>query len=300
MFKNVTLYRIDPTWKKTTAQIEAGLSQMRFVSCAASQLKSTGWSEPRGEPHGPLVETVDGQLVMQLSIEGKLLPASVVKRRTTARVKMIEETTGRKLSRMERKDLHEESLLDLLPKAFTRITNTPVWIDPKAYRLVVGTASQSLADEVVAALSRSLEGFVLTPVQSETSPSTCMSSWLMQHEAPRGFDVDRDCELRATDETQSVARYTKHNLDFDKLRKHLQDGKQPTQLSLTWNGRISFSLTDKLQVKKIKFLEGVTDTDGANGKNTNRFEADVAIATGELGRLFPELMDALGGEAVAA
>lgn len=297
MFKNLMLYRIEKSWSKTTAQIEAGLSQMRFRECGATQEKSVGWSEPRGEKHGMLVESIAGQLILRLTMETKVLPASVVKRRAEEKIEKIEDTTGRKLSRMEKKDLREETLLDLLPKAFTRISNTTVWIDPAARLLVIDAAGQTKADEIIAALLRSLDGLVMTPVQTNVAPATQMAAWLLSHEAPGLFDVDRECELKATDDSQGVVRYSKHTLNNEEVRKHIQNGKMVTRLALAWNGRVSFVLNDTLQVKKLKFLDGVFDSGGeAAAPDEDRFDADVAIVTGELGKLVPELIEALGGE----
>lgn len=300
MFKNLMLYRIEKSWSKTTAQIEAGLAQMRFRDCGATQEKSVGWSEPRGEKHGMLVESVGGQLIMRLTMETKVLPASVVKRRADEKIEKIEETTGRKVSRMEKKDIREETLLDLLPKAFTRIANTTVWIDPASRLLVIDAAGQTRADEVVAALLHSLDGLVLTQVQTSAAPSTQMAAWLLSYEAPGRFDVDRECELKATDDSEGVVRYSKHTLNSEEVRKHIQNGKMVTKLALTWNGRVSFVLNDTLQVKKIKFMEGVLDGGEAATPDEDRFDADVAIVTGELGKLVPELIDGLGGELAVA
>ena len=79
-------------------------------------------------------------------------------------------------------------------------------------------------------------------------------------------------------------------------------GKVPTRLAMTWSDRVSFVLTDGFQLKKIAFLESVFEGAAANpadGKDDN-FDADVAIATGELGKLLPDLIGALGGEVVPA
>ena len=301
MFKNLMLFRIEKSWSKTTAQIEAGLAQMRFRDCGATQEKSIGWSEPRGEKHGMLVESIGGQLILRLTMETKVLPASVVKRHTEEKIEKIEDKTGRKMSRMEKKDLREETLLDLLPKAFTRISNTVVWIDPVARLLVIDAAGQTKADEVVAALLRSLDGLVMTQIQTNIAPSTQMAAWLLSYEAPGRFDVDRECELKATDDSEGIVRYSKHTLNNEEVRKHIQSGKMVTRLALTWNGRVSFVLNDTSQVKKIKFMEGVFDSSGGAGApDEDRFDADVAIVTGELGKLIPELIDALGGEMEAA
>jgi recombination associated protein RdgC len=113
-------------------------------------------------------------------------------------------------------------------------------------------------------------------------------------EAPQGFSVDRECELKSADEMKSVVRYARHALDIDEIRAHIATGKVPTQLALTWQGRVSLLLTDAMQIKKIAFLEGVFEG-GKPGKD-EAFDADAAIATGELSKLIPDLIDALGGE----
>ncbi|MDR0203248.1 MAG: recombination-associated protein RdgC, partial [Delftia acidovorans] len=71
-----------------------------------------------------------------------------------------------------------------------------------------------------------------------------------------------------------------------------EQGKLPTKLAMTWDDRVSFVLSDTLQIKKIAFLDSVLDEAGDEGG----FDTDVAIATGELGRLIPDLIEALGGE----
>jgi len=73
----------------------------------------------------------------------------------------------------------------------------------------------------------------------------------------------------------------------------------PTRLALTWSDRVSLVLTEALQLKKIAVLDGVFEAAAAlasDGKEDD-FDADVAIATGELQQLIPDLLEALGGEA---
>ena len=69
----------------------------------------------------------------------------------------------------------------------------------------------------------------------------------------------------------------------------------PTQLALTWDGRVSFVLTENFALKKIKLLDVVLEGQEKAGKGDNNFDADVAISTGELGKLIPDLVEALGG-----
>lgn len=94
---------------------------------------------------------------------------------------------------------------------------------------------------------------------------------------------------------KSAVRFTRHNLDRADVRDHLTGGKMPTRLAMTWKERISFVLTDSMQIKGVKFLDVVFDGRDKPAKD-EAFDVDAALATGELSRLIPALIEALGGE----
>ncbi|RZI68829.1 recombination-associated protein RdgC [Variovorax guangxiensis] len=295
VFKNVIVYRIEASWSPSLTGAEEALAEQRFVPCGPSQEKSAGWTEPRGQDHGPLVESVGGQWLLEFMIEAKTLPGSVVRRKVDERCAQIEATTGRKPGKKEKRDLKEDITHELLPMAFTRHARIAVWIDPNERRLVINASNAARADEVVTSLVKALEGFAVTQINTQIEPATAMSGWLSSQEPPAGFTIDRECELKATDESKSVVRYAKHALDIEEVRQHIADGKRPTRLAMTWEDRVSFELSETMQLRKIVFLEG---TDGAqDGKKEDNFDADAAIATGELGEMVPALLEALGGEA---
>jgi recombination associated protein RdgC len=301
VFKNVMVYRVVGEWTSTQAQLEEALQADRFAPCGASQEKSVGWLEPRGEAHGPLLEIVGGQWLLKQMVEVKAVPGSVVKRKVEERVAQIEAATGRKPGKKEIRDLRDDTRLALLPMAFTKQSSVMVWIDPKARLLVLDAGSQGKADEVMTALVKAIQGFAVQLIDTQTSPAVAMSSWLSTHEAPAGFSVDRECELKAADESKAVVRYTRHALDTDEVSGHIAMGKMPTRLAMTWSDRISFVLTDALQLKKLAFLDVVMESAPASpaDRKDDGFDTDVAIATGELTRMLPELLEALGGEMVS-
>ena len=295
-FKNVIVYRIEASWSQSLTDAEEGLGSQRFVPCTPSQEKSAGWVGPRGEENGLLVESVGGQWILEFMIEVKSLPGSVVRRKVDERCVQIEASTGRKPGKKEKKELKEDITHELLPMAFTRHARISVWIDPVERRLVVNASNAARSDEVVTALVKSLDGFAVAQVNTRIEPAAAMAEWLTSQEPPAGFTIDRDCELKATDESKSVVRYAKHALDIEEVRQHIADGKRPTRLAMTWDDRVSFELSEAMQIRKIVFLEG-TDSASGSSKKEDNFDADAAIATGELGQLVPELLEALGGEA---
>ena len=297
MFKNVIVYRIGPQWSATLAQMEESLESARFVECGASQEKSIGWTEPRGEDHGPLAEAVAGQFLLKLMLETRALPSSVVNRKAKERVAQIEASTGRKPGKKETREIKDDIRLALMPLAFTKQSSVTVWLDPEARYLVVDAASQAKADEVLTLLVKCLPDMSATLLNTQMSPTAAMSHWLVSQEAPQGFSVDRECELKAADESKAVVRYARHPLDNEEVRQHVQGGKLPTRLALTWNNRVSFVLTEALQLKKMAFLDVVFE--GASTGKDDGFDTDATIATGELRQLLPALLEALGGEVQA-
>ncbi len=291
------MYRIGPDWAPTQQQVEAGLDALRFVPCGAHEDKSVGWVEPRGEAHGPLVEVVGGQLILKLKLETKVVPGAVVTRKAKERAAQIEATTGRKPGKKETREIKDDIRLSLMPLAFSKEATVWVWIDPQARLLVLDAGSQAKADEVVTLLVKSLDGLGLNLINTQVSPMAAMADWLLTQEAPASFSVDRDCELKAADESKAVVRYARHALDTEEVKAHVKGGKLPTRLAMTWAGRVSFMLTEGLQLKKLDFLDVVFDDTSSKDEG---FDADVAIATGELRKLLPDLLEALGGELALA
>lgn len=298
VFKNLMIYRLVAGWPTDASALDDALGKAQFVECGASQEKSVGWVEPRGHAHGPMVEVVGGQWLLKLMMEVKVVPGSVVKRKVQDQLDHIEATTGRKPGKKEKREISEDARLALLPMAFSKQSSVQVWVDPKAGFLLTDAGSQAKADEVMTWLIKAVDGLVVQLVNTQTSPAAAMSGWLSTKEAPPSFSVDRECELKASDESRAVVRYTRHALDTDEVSQHIAMGKMPTRLALTWADRVSFVLTEGLQLKKIAFLESVFEGAAASpgdGKDDN-FDADVAIATGELSKLIPDLLEALGGE----
>jgi recombination associated protein RdgC len=294
VFKNALIYRIAPTWTADLELIEAGLEAARYVECGASQEKAIGWTEPRGEENGLLAESVAGQIVLKLMVEVKAVPSSVVNRKAKEELSKIEAATGRKPGKRETKEIKEDIKLSLMPLAFTKISSVLVWIDAKAQLLTIGASSTAKADEVITYLVKCLDGFSVMPLNTQTSSAVAMGEWLSTQAPPAGFTIDRECELKSPDESKAVVRYSRHPLDIEEVSAHIASGKVPTKLALTWMDRVSFVLTDTLQIKKIAFLDGVFD--GTSQDKEDGFDADTAIATGELRQLIPELIAALGGE----
>jgi len=294
MFKNLKLYRCREDWSPDVHACRIQADKARFVPCMPSQAKSIGFVEPRDEDHSALIEVVGQHWLMTIRIEKKVLPASVVKKRTAERLQKIAQETGRKVSKKLKADVKEEVTLELLSKAFAKEEHVFVWIDTATRRLVTDASSKGKAEDVLKLLIDTFKHFGAGVLATATSPTGSMSAWLQDGEPPHPFTIDQQCDLKNPDESKQSVRYTHHNLDIEEIRAHLQCGKFPTRLAMTWNSRISFVLTDAMHIKSILFLEGVfVDAGKDSGKD---FDSNAAISTGELSNLIDDLLAGLGGQ----
>jgi len=293
-FKNLQLYRLTAPWTLTVEQLEEKLTPLAFGPCSSGDMQSQGWVPPR--PNGGLVHSVNRQL-LQLCTEKKLLPSSVINQVTKARAAELEEQQGFKPGKKQMKELKEQVTDELLPRAFSVQRSTRVWIDPVNGWLVVDAASAAKADEVFKLLLKSLDVLPFGVLRTERSPVSCMTDWLAADEAPAGFTVDQDTELRSTTEGKATVRYVRHTLEVDDVRRHIEAGKQCTRLAMTWADRVSFVLTEALTIKRVAPLDVLKENqDAALQNDDERFDTDFALMSGELAKLVADLVEALGGE----
>lgn len=294
-FKNLQIYRLPVGWDLELTALDDQLGRKRFQPCGSQDMETRGWLPPC--PDGALVHAVGAQWLICLGVEARLLPSSVVKQVAEERAEEIEAQQGFKPGRKQMKEIREAVTQELLPRAFTRRRKAYAWIDPVNGWLGIDAPSQARAEDLLEALRQSLDNLPLKLLRTERSPASAMADWLAGGEVPGPFTIDQDCELRAVTEDKAAVRYVRHPLEEDEIRHHLEAGKLPTRLALTFDDRLSFVLTEKLEIKRLDFLDIVKDTlEGQDDDAQMLFDASFALMTLELGRLLPEVVAILGGE----
>jgi len=234
--------------------------------------------------------------LIALGAEQKLLPGSIVTQFANERAAEIEEQQGYKLGRKQMRDLKEQITDELLPRAFVRRRTTFAWIDPKHGWLVVDAATPLKAEELLERLNKTLDDLPARILHTELSPAAAMTEWLLTSEAPTGFSIDRDLELRAEDEGKSTVRYVRHALEGEEIQQHIAAGKTATRLAMTWNERVSFVLSEQLQIKRVAFLDILKEETEQGDTADEQFDIDFTLMTGELAKLLDDVVAALGGE----
>jgi recombination associated protein RdgC len=298
-FKNLVVYRIPADCSLDAAAIETRLARIPLQPCGGFDMESRGWVPPGNA--GTLLHTLNHQWLLTLGVNQKLLPAAVIREAAQERADKIAAGQPYPVGRKQMRDIRQQVLTELMPKAFTRRRTISAWIDSVNRWLVVDTAGEKRADEFTEFLLKSLDKLALKRLETAHSAGAAMTGWLASGEAPAGFTIDQDLELRAGDDSKSLVRYVRHDLHGREIRQHIAAGKRATRLGLTWNSRISFVLTEQLQIKRLVFLdilksEVETQSATADGGEDEQFDVNFALMSGELAHLLRDLTAALGGE----
>ncbi len=295
MFRNLRLYRLPNGISATPEQLTTQLLTGLWRNCGASEGRSAGWFAPTKDC---LVYAQADQRLLSYQIEEKILPANYVARVVQAKADAIEEERGSQPGRKELRDIKEMVISALIPQAFTKMIRIPVWIDNKNGWMAIG-GSQSRCEDVITSLNRCMAMIpqIALP-RTVGDPAGVMTRWLAEGECPGDFTIDRDCELVAHTESCASVRYSNSNLDTDDIRDHIATGKTVARIALTWRDRISFVLTDSLEIKRIQMLDILKEESRAQAEDAQeQFAADFTIYTGELSRLIRDVVQACGGEA---
>lgn len=299
-FKNLQIFRIRNDEMPSVAELESALQAGIATPCLSNQPSSAGWVTP--VDNGPLVHSVGGQWLIALQVEERILPASVVNDEVEKRAKAQEKEQGFPPGRKQRREIKDLVIDELLPRAFTKKRRTFAWIDPENKTLVIDAPSEAKALEVINQLLARECKFAFGFINVQSSPTSSVSDWLASGETPDGFTVDHDCELKSMADDKSAVKYANSSLEDGigvggQIKEHLAAGKLPTRIALTWDNRISFVLTDNLEVKRLVFLDVIKEQAAQDAESAaDQFDTDFAMMTGELQRFIPALVDALGGE----
>ncbi|WLJ70254.1 exonuclease recombination-associated [Klebsiella phage Kpn BU9] len=299
-FKNAIIYRISNPMSLMAqlATIEQQLLPFQFTPCGSQDTARTGWVAATAFSQ-TLKHDANGQYLLTVQRQEKILPGPVIKQELNARIAKLESEQGCKLKKTEKDSLKDEVLQSLLPRAFTKDSRTQLWIDITSGLIVVDAASARKAEDALALLRKSLGSLPVIPLTIENPVELTMTEWVRSGNAPAGFAIGDAAELKAILADGGIARVKKQDLVSDEIKTHIEAGKFITKLALDWQQRVTFTLTDDAILTRLKFCDELIDqNDDIDREDVlARFDADFTLMTGELSALIKQLVTALGGEA---
>ena len=298
-FKNILVYRLNKEIALSMDELEQQLASLAFTPCSSQDMTKTGWVSPMGDRGEALIHVAGKHAMICARKEDKILPATVIKNALQEKVEKLEGEQGRKLKKTEKATLKDEVVHTLLPRAFSKFSQTFIWLDLEKQLVIVDSGSAKRAEDNLALLRKTLGSLPVVPLNFNESVELKMTEWVRSGELPAGFTLMDEAELKAVLEEGGVIRCKKQELVSDEIATHIEAGKVVTKLSVDWEDRLQFMLCDDGSIKRIKFSETLREQNDDIDKAdfAQRFDADFVLMTGELSALIERVTEVLGGEA---
>ncbi|MBE0507116.1 MAG: recombination-associated protein RdgC [Marinospirillum sp.] len=251
-FKALRIYQARTQQPWNSESLEKALAIKPFRSCTSQEESTAGWVSPSAGKL--LVHSQGDHWLLKLKIEEKILPSSVVREQLQEQVDALEAAENRRIGRKERQNLADEMRLTLLPKAFTRSRYLWVWLDGNNNRIMMDTTTDKQAELALNLLREGLGSLPVVPLNTQLNPVQVMTQWV-ENQPPKDFELLDSCELRDAEDDKAVMRCKGQDLSSDEIQQLLQAGKRITQLRLSWQEQLSFTLTDSLMIKTLSFAD---------------------------------------------
>jgi len=291
MFKNLFIFAFTQELKHTQDQLEAALQELLYHPCSSTELSHFGWTSSLSNDSKALVHQGGGNLLICARREEKILPAQVIKDNVNKRVEILEAEQSRSATKKEKEQFKEDAIFELLPRAFSKITDTRAYISPENNIIVIDSSSRSKAEDLIALLRKSLGSFPITSLSPEKSPDETMTDWLNEPCLGDMFQLGSEVVLTSLGDDFSVIKAKNQDLTLDEIHNHLDAEKYVTKISLEWDDSISFLLSDDLSIKKLKFFDIILNQndDIDSDDKLARLDADFILMSGEINRMISNL-----------
>jgi recombination associated protein RdgC len=299
-FKNLIIYRFSQPVPFTLDELEVALEQKPARHCASQETHTLGWGHPFGRHSEQRMHTAAGYTLIAMTKTERILPASVVQEALREKVEEIEARDGRKVYKKERETLKDEIVAQLLPRAFIRTNTTRACLCLAEGWIAVDASSTTRAEDLLSLLRECTGSLPVRPIGVNTSPFLCLTHWVKTGIAPEGLAVGDGCDLFDTGEDGGMVRCQHQDLSSDEIQQHLEAGKQVGKLDLHWQGKLTFSLDERLGIKRLRFADMLHDEaiDQGGDSAIDELDASLVIMGGTLRELIPAICAAFGGEVI--
>lgn len=289
-FRQIQLFQLVDKITYEPEAIAEKMQAMAFKPCLASFPVSVGWISPFDDENAPLVHAANGNIMLCMQVEEKILPATVIRQALMEKIKKIEKLEDKKVRAKEKLSLKDEVIMDLLPRAFSKLTKIYAYIDTKNARLVMGTLNQVKTDQFITLFKRSFsEGFRAYEL---TKLPPIMTSWLRTKKSPGVFAIEDTCTMHDPNQVKRIVRCQNQDLFANGVQAFIKDGSEVKQLALSWHDRVDFILADDFTLRSIQLRDEVIAAAKEIDVETKQqqFDADFFIMTQTFTGLFDDLL----------
>ena len=291
-FKNAIIYQLNKDNLFDTQAITNAVNACPFVPCGNTDSMRSGWVSPFGESQdNPLVLDNNGQMLLRLKKEIKILPSSVIKQALAEKVTQQEQLFNRKLKKAEKLSLKDEVYIDLLPRAFSKYQFFWLWIDTVNKRVIVDSSSFKQAEDILALLRKEMGTLALTPYASDTPLEKTLTKWVKESLSFPPIILGDEIELKDAVEDSIVVKCKNQEINSQEIFVHIDSGKQISKLKLLDERGVSFILNRDYTLKRIKFDNAILDKneDFLPEESNAKLEADFMLMISQLTDTFKSM-----------
>ena len=292
-FKNLYFFAFTRPFEWTQEDLEKHLSEHLFTPLGSTELAHFGWINALGKNGISPVHCANDNFLLCARKEEKMLPASVIKDMVEEKVNLLEQEQGRGVTKKEKEQFKEDITFELLPRAFSRITDTHAYISPANNIIVINSSSRGKAEDLLALLRKVLGTLPVTSFQPpEKGVDETMTDWLIERDLGGNFHLGMEAEFNALGDDGAVVRVKNQDLTSDEIKSHLDADKYVVKVALEWDESMSFVLCDDLAVKRLKFYDVLQEQndDIDSDDIVAKIDADFALMSSEINRLIIELL----------
>ncbi|KTD16963.1 recombination-associated protein RdgC [Legionella jordanis] len=290
-FNNALIYHYE---FKEELDLSEALSHDILKACPPHARFIYGWLPAFADE---LVQEVAGASLLCLGKEERILPRSVITRLLTEKIQQLETQQQRKIKRSERAQLAEDLEFELLPKSFCIQKKLFALLDSVNNRLIVNASSNNQASQLTSFLRKTIPGIQIEPWVQQDNLAMRFAQWINDPGLlPSNFQLASDCLLISLDDEKKRVNCKGYELPAEEIVTLLSQGLAAAEISLIWNERIQFTLTQDLTFKRIKSLEYLIDEFNDIRQLEEEYQqqdAALTLLSGELRALINELQAGL-------
>ena len=283
-FTGMQIFHLPQLPDINAVQLHELLTQSKFKPAGDLERSSMGWVSPF-DGMDTLTIPISSAIFFAARKQTKLLPASIIKDFVRERVAAIESAQNRRVGKQEKKEIQDQVIGELLPRALPRNADTTAYIDIKNNWLVVNTPSRSQAEDIVSLLRLDLKDFPASPPSSDEIP-LFLTQWLTTRDLPAGFTMGFDCKLIDEDNESVTCRQL--DLLSKEVNSLVSNGRAVEYLALNWKDKLSFVLDDEFGIRSVKFL----DAADSDSKNDGDVQSDLFVMVATFAQFIPQLLNA--------
>ncbi|MEC8348279.1 MAG: recombination-associated protein RdgC, partial [Pseudomonadota bacterium] len=287
-FRNLRVYRIQSEWPESEEALSDLLAAAEFKPCGAFAERSGGFETPVNNSGDLMCRRLAGNDLIQLRVQSRVLPAAAVKEALAERVEEFKQRMHSEPNRAEKRELKEEIYSQLLPQALTRSDRVQAFYLRDKKLLVVGTASQSVAEYLLDNLGRALISLRYLPLVFKQPALDLLTQVFLQTRVD-SFSLGRECRMRDPSDSAATVNWLDIDLADPSVRRHVTEGLAVDRLGLNFDQVFRFVLDSDLVVRKLRLADQESIPDEPMDDPLAKHDADFVMLSACVNQLMEGL-----------